>query len=63
MNRGRLRRYVLAVVAAVSVGVGAFVVAGGIANASEVPTTTYGKVLQTSPGGAGQLNAQESTWS
>lgn len=63
MNRGRLRRYVLAVVAAVSVGVGAFVVAGGIANASTVPTTSYGRVLTTHPGGAGSVSADEVTWS
>jgi hypothetical protein len=63
MNRGRLRRYVLAVVAAVSVGVGAFVVAGGIANADTIPATTYGKVLTTHSGGTGTSSADEVTWS
>jgi hypothetical protein len=54
MDRGRLRRYALRVVAAVSLGVGVVVVAGGIANAGTIPTTTYGKILpvQTAPGTA-----------
>lgn len=44
MNRSRLRRYVVRVVAAVSLGIGVAVVAGGIASA-DTTTTTYGKVL------------------
>jgi len=48
MNRGRLRRYAVRVVAAVSLGIGVVVVAGGIANASTAPTTTVGRVLVVS---------------
>jgi hypothetical protein len=47
MNRDRLRRYALRVVAAVSLGVGVVVVAGGIANAGTTPTM-YGKVVHES---------------
>jgi hypothetical protein len=46
MNRGRLRRYALRIVAAVSLGIGALVIAGGVAQASTTDTdTTYGRVL------------------
>ncbi len=56
MNRGRLRRYAVRVVAAVSLCVGVAVVAGGIANAATVPVTV-GKVLP-----AHQVTADETTW-
>jgi hypothetical protein len=54
MNRGRLRRYALRVVAAVSLGVGVVVVAGGIANAGTTHVT-YGKVVHP-------VTAQDATW-
>jgi hypothetical protein len=57
MNRGRLRRYAVRVVAAVSLGVGVVVVASGIANAG-TQTTTVGKVLPTH-----QVTAEETIWS
>lgn len=58
MNRGRLRRYALRVVAAVSLGVGVVVViAGGIANAGTTPTM-YGKVIQH----PGTVTATDTTW-
>jgi hypothetical protein len=44
MNRGRLRRYALRVVAAVSLGISVVVIAGGIANAGTT-TTMYGKTV------------------
>ena len=53
MNRGRLRRYALRVVAAVSLGIGAIVIAGGVAQAATTPDVMYGKVIYTdnqSPG-------------
>ncbi len=56
MNRGRLRRYVVRVVAAVSLGVGVVVIAGGIANAATTPVTV-GKVL---PGH--QVTADDTVW-
>jgi len=61
MNRGRLRRYALRVVAAVSLGAGLAVIAGGVAQATTAPPTVYGKVLpaQQRPG---QLTADETTW-
>jgi hypothetical protein len=55
MNRGRLRRYALRVVAAVSLGVGVVVVAGGIANAGTTPHVTYGKIVRP-------VTAEEATW-
>jgi hypothetical protein len=57
MNRGRLRRYAVRVVAAVSLGIGVVVVAGGIANAA-TQTTTVGKVLPVH-----QVTAEETIWS
>jgi len=57
MNRGRLRRYAVRVVAAVSLGVGVVVVASGIANAG-TQTTTVGKVLPVH-----QVTAEETIWS
>lgn len=57
MNRGRLRRYALRVVAAVSLGVGVVVIAGGIANASTT-SIVYGKVIQHS----GAVTAAETSW-
>jgi hypothetical protein len=59
MNRGKLRRYALRVVAAVSLGVGVVVIAGGIANAGTTPTT-YGKVIQTHQ--SGTMTASETSW-
>jgi hypothetical protein len=57
MNRDRLRRYALRVVAAVSLGVGVVVIAGGIANAGTTPTV-YGKVIQH----PGTVTANETIW-
>ncbi len=58
MNRGRLRRYALRVLAAASLGVALIVTAGGIAHADTLtgPDSTYsGKVVEqpTEPGVAG----------
>ncbi|TML22280.1 MAG: hypothetical protein E6G35_15950 [Actinobacteria bacterium] len=61
MNRGRLRRYALRVVAAVSLGAGLAVLAGGVAQATTTPPTVYGKVIpaQHLPG---EMVADETTW-
>ncbi len=62
MNRGRLRRYALRVLAAASLGVGLVVTATGIAHADTLTgpdTTSVGKVVQESPGFAVPA---EATW-
>jgi hypothetical protein len=63
MNRGRLRRYALRVVAAVSLGVGAIVIAGGVAQASTSDTsdTTYGRTLTVQETTDG-YSASEISW-
>jgi hypothetical protein len=62
MNRGRLRRYALRVLAAASLGVALIVTAGGIAHAD-----TFGGTDSTSVGRTitppGQMSAEEVTWS
>jgi hypothetical protein len=58
MNRGRLRRRALRVVAAVALAVGV-VVTGGVANAAVTPDTAYGRVL---PGPAEASTAFEVIW-
>jgi hypothetical protein len=58
MNRGRLRRYALRVVAAMALGLGVAVVAGGVANADTVQPI-YGKVLPAHQTG---VSADDTTW-
>lgn len=61
MNRGRLRRYALRVLAAASLGVALIVTAGGIAHADTLtsPDSSYvGRVIQP----PGQASAEEVTW-
>ncbi len=53
MNRGRLRRYALRVLAAASLGVALIITAGGIAHAdtlSGTDTTSVGKVIHSPSG-------------
>jgi transketolase N-terminal domain/subunit len=58
MNRDKLRRYALRIVAAGALGAG-LVVGVGVANAetTDTGTTTYIKVVNPAP-----FTAQESTW-
>jgi hypothetical protein len=67
MNRGRLRRYALRVLAAASLGVALIITAGGIAHADTItgPDPTYVGRTITPPGDAspGQASADETTWS
>ena len=60
MNRGRLRRYALRVLAAASLGVALIVTAGGIAHADTFnsPTPSFGRTI-TPPG---QASTEESVW-
>jgi hypothetical protein len=60
MNRDRLRRYALRVVAAVSLGIGAFVIVGGVAQAATAPTVTYGKLLHDD--NRGGFTPSETIW-
>ena len=63
MNRGRLRRYALRVLAAASLGVALIVTAGGIAHAETFngpDSTSFGRVIQSRDGAA---SAAEVTWS
>jgi hypothetical protein len=60
MNRGRLRRYALRVVAAVSLGVAAIVIAGGVAQASTTETT-FGRTLPVQETTDG-YSASEVSW-
>jgi hypothetical protein len=60
MNRGRLRRYALRVVAALALGLGVAVVAGGVANATTVQPI-YGKLIPSQEQEAG-VSADETTW-
>ena len=53
MNRGRLRRYALRVLAAASLGVALIITAGGIAHADTLTgpgTSSVGKVIQSPAG-------------
>jgi hypothetical protein len=62
MNRGRLRRYALRVLAAASLGVALIITAGGIAHADTLTGTdssSVGKVIQTP---AGVSAPAETTW-
>jgi hypothetical protein len=61
MNRSRLRRYALRAVAAVSLGIGVAVVAGGIASADTTPTT-YGKVLPVSSQFGAVSTTEDTSW-
>ena len=61
MNRGRLRRYALRVLAAASLGVALIVTAGGIAHADTITgtdSTHIGRTI-TPPGYA---SAEETIW-
>ena len=61
MNRGRLRRYALRVLAAASLGVALIVTAGGIAHADTLTgpnTPSFGRTV-TPPG---QASSEESVW-
>jgi hypothetical protein len=63
MNRGRLRRYALRVVAAVALGVGLLVTATGIAHADTLSgsdTNSVGKVVNTP--GSGFASPSEIIW-
>jgi hypothetical protein len=62
MNRGRLRRYALRVLAAASLGVALIITAGGIAHADTLSgsdTTSVGKVVH---GPAGVSAPAETLW-
>jgi hypothetical protein len=62
MNRGRLRRYALRVLAAASLGVALIVTAGGIAHADTFNTPdapSFGRTITP----AGQASAEEIVWS
>lgn len=61
MNRGRLRRYALRVLAAASLGVALIITAGGIAHADTITgtdSTYFGRTI-TPPG---QASADEVVW-
>jgi hypothetical protein len=62
MNRGRLRRYALRVLAAASLGVALIITAGGIAHADTLTgdNSTYVGRTFTPPG---QVAADEAVWS
>ena len=65
MNRGRLRRYALRVLAAASLGVALIATAGGIANAGTisggtVPTTVIRVIPGYAP--AGEVTANDYGW-
>jgi hypothetical protein len=62
MNRGRLRRYALRVVAAVSLGIGAVVIAGGVAQAATTPSVSYGKILPAHQEVTGTFAPSETVW-
>jgi len=61
MNRGRLRRYALRVLAAASLGVALIITAGGIAHADTLngSDSTYVGRTVTPPG---QMAAEEVIW-
>ena len=61
MNRGRLRRYALRVVAAVSLGAGVAVITSGVAQATTTQPTVYGTVLPADHA-TGRMTADETTW-
>ena len=64
MNRGRLRKYALGVLAAASLGVTLFLTAGGIAHAgtttSDDSTTTVVKTINPQP--AAESGLDETLW-
>ncbi len=62
MNRGRLRRYALRVLAAASLGVALIITAGGIAHADTFnsPNSSYFGRTITPPG---QASSEEIVWS
>ena len=65
MNRGRLRRYALRVLAAASLGVALIVTAGGIAHADTISgpdTTVTGKVVNNTHPGQGFAVPAEVIW-
>jgi hypothetical protein len=65
MNRGRLRRYALRVLAAAALGVALIVTAGGIAHADTFngPDSSYiGRTVQVPAPAPGQASAEEVVW-
>jgi hypothetical protein len=65
MNRGRLRRYALRVLAAAALGVALIITAGGIAHADTLnglngpDSPSFGRTFNP----PGQASAEEVTWS
>ena len=67
MNRGRLRRYALGVLAAASLGVTIFVTAGGVAHADTVTgddsgTTTIARIIVPDAPPAAEAQPDDFGW-
>jgi len=62
MNRGRLRRYALRVLAAAALGVALIVTAGGIAHADTLNTPDIPSLGRVVNGPAGTASSEEVVW-